>query len=60
MWYFYFLITFLIVFIGTIIIVMMLRAKVDAKKEKDMKKFWERMDYADGVINECLSKIESE
>jgi hypothetical protein len=49
-----------LIVIGGAMIVVMLWAKVDAKKEKDMKKFWERMDYADGVINECLSKIESE
>ena len=49
-----------LIVIGGAMIVVMLWAKVDVKKEMDMAKFWERQDWADKLINECLSKIESE
>jgi hypothetical protein len=37
-----------------------LSADLEVKKDMELKKFWARQDYTDRVINECLSKIESE
>lgn len=48
-----------ILIIAIIILAVMHQAKIDVQKDMEMRKFWERQDYADRVINQCF-QIESE
>lgn len=56
MWYL--IIPVVIIIVGSAVYVK-LSADLEVKKDMELKKFWERQDYADRVINECF-KIESE
>jgi hypothetical protein len=47
-----------ILIIAIIILAVMHQAKIDVQKDMEMRKFWERQDYADRVINQCF-QIES-
>ena len=50
----------LITIITGSLIYIKISADLEVEKEMETAKFWERMDYADKVINYCLSQIESE
>jgi hypothetical protein len=55
----YLLIPVVAIIVGSAVYVK-LSADLEVKKDMELKKYWARVDYGDRVINECLSKIESE
>lgn len=55
----YLIIPVVVIIVGSAVYVK-LSADLEVKKDMELKKYWARVDYGDKVINECLSKIESE
>jgi hypothetical protein len=54
-----FAISGIVLIIAVPVLVMMHQAKIDVQKDMEMRKYWERQDYANRVIEGCF-KIESE